>query len=410
MPHSPSFPFATLASLKSRIGLTQSDLDFTLADFLRTVSAAMEAYVGRRLRRDRPRKEIFTGGCPTIRVAVSPIVKIIHIRESDTRDFETSDNYEELVEGTDYVLESTTEGEEPGNSGVIRRIGGNWNGGKKNPGTVQVAYIGGLKTEDEEALENRKLTISGDLNDFGISKLTTVTPPYYYVTDESTNGLILISRDDEGLLTYAVFRYDTSEIILPTWSVTDLTFYVWIKHLGAGPDMYVMPRVIGIDGLSQDFPALFSAIGSGTGLVQNGFYVPVSSTSLFQAAAHMNLQAEKDAIQENILNGRLSIGLDVLTNLGTGYAADITNADPSKRPSLVVQCRAMQDDHFVVHHDLVHACLMQTTHEYQTRLNPGIRAEGQRGITLTSGSTIQKSEATLLPEVKMILDQYKRLY
>ena len=160
------YGFATLAELKARLGINTSitDHNTTLQEIINGVSGAIESIAGRQLRRSHRTVEFFTGGGYLIRTRMAPIAKVHSIRESDTRDFETSDSYEELTEdATDgFMLERDAMGRESGASGFIRRLGQKWLGNANSPGLIRVEYTGGYKSEEEIALENATVILSGN--------------------------------------------------------------------------------------------------------------------------------------------------------------------------------------------------------------------------------------------------------
>src|SRR5690606_5539621 len=92
--------------------------------------------------------EYFDGGGYSLRASLTPIVSVSSIRESETWDFDTSGEYTELTDGTDYVLAPGRDPghriSAPGGSGVIRRRVGRWMGNERSrPGQVRVTYTGG---------------------------------------------------------------------------------------------------------------------------------------------------------------------------------------------------------------------------------------------------------------------------
>jgi hypothetical protein len=102
------YPFVSLADFKTRLKISNATEDDLLSQILEMVSDTLELVgAGRRLRRLHRQREVFNGGERLIRVRTHPIAKIHSIRESSTRDFETSGSYTELTEGTDYVLSLT---------------------------------------------------------------------------------------------------------------------------------------------------------------------------------------------------------------------------------------------------------------------------------------------------------------
>ncbi|MCH7995356.1 MAG: NAD-dependent DNA ligase LigA, partial [Planctomycetes bacterium] len=90
------------AQLKERLTVTDTVNDTTFRVLLKNVSAAFGAFLGRELRRDYGLREVF-GGLEVARLSRWPIVKVHSIRESSTRDFTNSDNYTELIAGTDWL-------------------------------------------------------------------------------------------------------------------------------------------------------------------------------------------------------------------------------------------------------------------------------------------------------------------
>lgn len=403
------FPFATLSQLKTRLGVKTTDFDSALSDALSFSAAAIEAAAGRRLRRAHAVSEVFTGGSRIIRVANSPIVQIHWIRESVDRDFVTATEYEELVEGTDYVLESSIDGEPPGESGIIRRVNGCWLGSKSEPSQIKVQYTGGYKTDDEVAIENKTIVLSSDppALDFTVTKDVTIpSSPLYGISNESSITLLL-DKDPTFKSTNPIFTIQTSGLIIPTWGVTEFSMNLSAKvnSVPVSLSAYVLSK----NGLTNDIAGLFEGISSG---VQIGSTAVISSTTYVPFNLVMGSQTVRTAIENGVKEGHITVGIfspSPSTSSST-LMISMNETNPALRPTITIKHRPGVADPFDVPGDLQDANLIQAAHDHYTRANPGIIFEGQRGVSIASGSTIRKGEASLLPLVAMIARRYRRKY
>ena len=181
--------FATVDDLKCRLRFGDNIDDTLLLEILTATAGAIENAAGRTLRREHARVEVFEGGGRTLRVGVWPIAKVHSIRESEGRDFSDSDNYIELTEDTDYVLQPGPHGM-PGSTGIIRRLNANWAGSVKSPGKTQVIYTGGYKTDGEIELEDTtgSLTTSGDILSYGLKQRLTGGSGLAYTYQHEATG------------------------------------------------------------------------------------------------------------------------------------------------------------------------------------------------------------------------------
>lgn len=401
---------ATLAQVKRRLSIADAVDDALLQDIINGVSGAMEAYCGRRLRRDHRRTEYFRGGSEVIRVQVYPIAKIHSIRESSTRDFSDSGAYVELVEGEDYVLESSEQGEQPGYSGLIRRIG-RWLGSDGMPGTIQVVYTGGYKTADEEALENQTVVISAsdEVSDYGIlqtsvTDLAGTTTSYQLINETDTEIPLVVGLTPRK----STLRF-SSPSILPVWAMYNMTLAFRMRATAFGSITPTIRCIADDPRLRGSLSTIYAATGA-------EIVTPPTLSSNALAAYSVNLHglSNYSAIL-SLLNSTMAVGhISFLfgrsdaAQTETLYIAASEDATPANRPTLSISHGLAFLDPYSIDSDLVSACAVQSVHDYQTRKQPGMRNQANRGVAIASGSSYMKDPAELLPYVKSVVDRYAR--
>lgn len=423
------YPFATIVDMKRRLGYASPagthEHDALMTEILKAVSATIEGAAARPLRRHHARTEYHTGGTDRIRLRVAPVAVIHTIRESASRDFETSGSYTELVETDDYIFQPGDE--EKGESGVLIRLNGNWMGNGGNPGQVRVVYTGGYRTTGEDELADTAITIDGDnLDDFGlrVNNIADYTTPFDSETAESYQvldpaGTTVRVQDDRSNLDlyFGMFAFNLADFFPATWEAVsaELSLYSLAPPTGETIEL-IFPREWFFGN-----PKYASAENVLIGLVDHPLLVfepdgSYKALDLFNAdASSYWTDAEQKAfVQQGIVDGYLGIlafpgssGVDPFTE-HTIYAKE--HADADKRPKLIMLCRPTLYDPFTVPGDLRHASLIQGIYEFQHRAQPGIIAASQRGVQIASGASITKNEVHLLPEVLAVAEKYRRLY
>ncbi|HUS98633.1 MAG TPA: hypothetical protein VMX97_18055 [Hyphomicrobiaceae bacterium] len=420
--------FATLAELKSWLGIATNDTtdDALLLSMLRGTAGVIEGMAGRPLIRKHAREEVFVGGRETIRIDVPPIAKLHSVRESETRDFETSGAYEELAEGTDFVFDEIGGGRE-GESGVIRRLDGKWLGSAKSPGRVRVVYTGGFKTDGESEIENARVTLS-DASAISIYTLTmpgtdtyTVSAEYFDDDTPDTSRCILPYYSIPSSRDYSlgVLRFDLTGLILPTWNLVQCDLY-WsnietdeAKQTTIVPVLFATPD---LDPAGSDYESLWDEISVGG----NGHDVAnvscLSSGGWYQNAmlGIMDTSAIVALFQQAAIQGFLAFGFRIYY-YGADYnismkIAHTSVANPLHRPYVTITHRRSILDPFVVPADLRQANLIQAAHEFQTRRSPGLISTFTRGASVSTGGGMMKPTARLLPEVQDVALRYRHLY
>lgn len=414
--------FVTVDELKDRLGIGDTEHDSELEILVKNTSGAMEAYVGRDLRRSHYVEETFNGGKSIIWVSTPPIAKIHWIRESRDRDFDTAANYTELVEGDDYVLLGRGQAGRPGEGGGIQRIGCKWMGGQKQPGQVRVAYTGGYKTDQEIAIENASITISGEsANDAGIRVFSVfeVLSGTFHSTTRIIPGLSELPA--EGVLgeedsVYVICSVRLCDQVLPVWSFRSFVCYLYgyeTKDVDPALEFYLLdqdPLISSAQELYESVEDASVALGTGAVVTSDGSYPqPDINLSLLQVDGISDTQ--KTALSNNIKLGHISFAVVIEDDPSAKvYVAGnaFSNPKPANfRPSCEIVTSPSFGDPFNVPSDLREACLMQAIHTWQTRKHPGLTTASQRGVTIASGAAFQKFPLALLPFVKTILDRYK---
>lgn len=394
-----NWAFATLAELKQRIGISVSDTtdDDLLTSLLDLTAGAIESAAGRPLRRCHARTEYFTGGSAVIQLDAYPIAKIHSVRESLTRDFETAGEYEELVEGTDFVVDPGPGGRY-GETGQLRRIGGRWAGSKTAPGCVRAVYTGGYKTDAEVEVEKGVVTISAadEIVDFSVGSQEAIV-------SETTDTL----RGGEAAPHYLpVIRFDLKGRLLPTWRITELT--LGYSSLAPTPTVYYDVGLFKfLDPLSASLSALLAAVESTADCPVIWPNDAADFDVLTPISSVLNTQEDLDLFFASITSGRVSFFFNGVQPFQIGATR---HASPENRPSLTVRHWPTVADPYVTPDDLRNANLLQAVHEYMTRRTPGMISQATRGTMMPSGSSYLKTAADLLPEVQRIALGYRRLF
>ena len=404
-----SYGFATLAELKARLGIstTITAHDAILQEILNGASGAIEAAAGRQLRRSHRVVEFFTGGNTLIRTRLSPIAKVHSVRESSTRDFDDSDNYEELTENaTDgFMLDRDVLGQQPGESGFIRRIGQNWLGNGATPGLIRVEYTGGYKSEEEVALENAAVTLSGSaVLDYGI-KCNSEEESTYTIEDSTAEdvdaGLVGEFETQRGL-----FRFATTGI-LSVWDIVSAVLTLSVQYVGEGGtslSIYTIQQ----DPLHRG--QLDTLWGSPS---DDDNYLAGSMTSITDAWTTKSLDLLAASATEVLAIFRESLktgffGFAFVGNEDDNYIeiATTENATSTYRPSLAIEHGVAFSDPFTTPDDLRHAALIQSVHDWQTRRHPGMTSQSMRGVSIASGASYSKQPSHLLPAAQAIANRY----
>src|SRR3990172_3116859 len=409
------FELARLADLKRRLGIATNDItdDVLLNSVLDLSSALIESAAGRTLRRDHARVETFPGGKKTVRLSMSPIAKVHSIRESETGDFETAANYEELVEGTDFIIDGGDGGDarRTGESGVLRRLDQNWESGADGRMSVRVVYTAGYKTDGEVAAENGVVAISaGNL----INR--------FIVRQTGTGGYEVLNANDVLLRVYAggtsafdeiaraFFRFSliSDSFVLPVWSVTSSVLAITATCSSTGsPSAYVLSR----DPLLQgDISGLFAS-PLVSGAVSLGTIITFDTPGTTNDGSYtLSLSNELAILALTAIDGFVAFSVCV-TNPNIDALYDINSPlSASGRPILTIRHGLAFTDPFTVPDDLRQANIVQAVAEYQTRNTPGFTDQAMRGVSIASGASYKKPVAGLLPEVKEVAMRYRRLY
>jgi hypothetical protein len=405
--------FASVDELKRRISITNTEDDELFLDLLEECSALIETVAGRPLRRQHRRIELHRGGSPILILGMTHVAKVHSVRESDVRDFTDPDNYEELVEGSDYVLEVLGTGEVPGTCGFLRRLGSNWLGNISNPSMVQVIYTAGFKTAQEEELENNSVTIQS------IATVRDFAAEQFYV-DGEVAGVRMTNPLDADIPFYlpetvnpttgkrAILRFSTNGIILPSWEINGADLAYSVKAAVAGSVTYDL-HLLDYDPNSRGISDLYNDVVQGTLLDTEG---TSSETYVAKTCSLIASDAIRDKIESCATLGFIAVGFAPLTFLSgvkTTHLGAI-QAAAANQPSLAITHRTIiQPNLFLVPNELRNACLVQTVHEYQTRRSPGFTSQAVRGVAVASGSSYMKRMAQLLPQVECVARRYARL-
>jgi hypothetical protein len=401
------YGFATLAQLKSRLEIGDTNHDELLQLLINGSAGAIERAAGRTLRREHARTEYFRGGGRAIRLGVAPVVKIHSVRESETRDFETSGSHEELTEGTDWVFDDA-DGQQEGETGVLRRLdGGKWLGSERSPGRVQVVYTGGFKSDEEAALENTAVTISSSdqIVDFVAKRAATLgVPSIHTIVDEASADLACV-ESATGDRYRPIFRFDTKNLLLPEWGIVSFEFWYARKRLTGSDIFYNMNLIESGDPASADAVSLFDAAGSGTTLEARD----TDGTNYTLWRYQPSSDAQVALIQASLRRGYIGFAMVNIVGQATINFASRDHATSTYWPYLVIGHRRLVDDPFSTPDDLRHANLIQAGHEYTTRKSSGFLSQFARGAAGAAGGGFLKQSSALLPEVRDIALSYRRL-
>lgn len=433
MPITLDAAFASVGELKARLGITTSTGDAVRGEILTGVSRAMESYAGRPLMRRHGVTEFFRGTGRTIRLSASPVAHVHSVRESETSDFDTAGNYEELAEGADFVLDSTGEGAPAGQSGVLRRINGPWPGSENSLARTRVVYTGGYKTDTERNKENGQIVFGQNASDnvydydikvFPYSSATRIFTAERLTEQELALNQAVVGSDIEERR--AFIRFFTKGELLPSWSVVRLRLSIAYRSLSQISDMQAavitldpsQPALAGLEkiwtaGRSSDpedaeYVKLPTATNWGS---TGGILTPVLLDTDLIEPPHTWLERIQAVVDRTIGEGFIAIAVSAAFTGSTLYLymGAHEHATATNRPVLTVDYANRFSDSFDVPDDLRHACLVQSIHDYRTRLSPGTLEESSRGVQVATGSSYVKGPAELLPEVKAVLDHYRRL-
>ena len=418
-------PMASIDAIKARLKITDSIDDAVLTELALGVSAQIERVAGRSLRRIHQSQEFFAGGHSIIRPAVSPIVSIDWIRESSTRDFETSANYEELVVNEDYVIDAGILGGQLGESGLIRRLNRDFLGTKSSPNQVKIQYTGGYKTDDEAALENGTAIFSSEaeIETYGIlhvralgassgtSSFVDTSSGIYRMTNTQVSSPPNPTVASDS---YLVIRIDTPDIIA-SWIFISLLFEIGIQVYQPGegdPLPFLLGTTGDVDPRNSSLSSVVDSVRSGDTIIGNpiGSISANSEVSMDKESVEITDESKLSLIESGVRNGFIGLVLAMdsssqlpqLSDVGT-----IENADSEHKPKITLKHRANVADKFAMPADLESACAMQTIHEFQNRTNPGLKSKAARGVSIASGQSISKNPINLLPAVEAIALSYR---
>lgn len=406
--------FATLDEFKARLGISDAGDDTLMTEILRSTASLIEMVAGRPLRRRHGRTEILSGGQRTIRLGVEPIAQVHRIRESASRDFVDSDNYTDLVEGTDFIREAGGGGR-PGDTGVLRRLGGsNWLGDElDNAGQIEVVFTGGYKTDDEVELENGTATINSlpSILDYGIKRQLSLD----YDVVRGTIAPLLVVKDSTGLVR-SFFRFDVHGVLFPTWLILGLRLDLYASLVSVG-DLSINAFLLSLDAGGPDLSAIFADLDSSGAAVQFDVTEVIDQTDPYRIRFEIPDSADPAGIKSlantGVFAGHISVGV-MLVDEGTnsdGIAIQTSEDTVAiQLPKLVIDHRKLADDFNVIPGDLRHGNLLQAVHEYQQRKQPGVLSVSQRGISVASGAGLKKPSAEILPAVEAIAKSYRLLY
>lgn len=411
------YAFATLAEFKRRLGITDTVDDTLLQELLNGTAGVIESAAGRTLRRDHARTEYFRGGNRLIQTDLAPIAKVHSIRESSTRDFETSGEYEELEEGTDYVLDPGPDGGRPGENGFIRRLNSKWMGSEISPGQVRVVYTGGFVTDDEIAAQS-----SGEILDLRQnSRMSLLLPSRNYWLDAEA-GHYLSEPATVSQESLAVTVADECLILLVFdvrgWLSPGSVFSFLSVSAGAaaggGPlgspagRFYLLPAALRPDMCTpaQIVAGLTDAVDYGSFVAGGGGGVLASTSFVYPLKSAANEVFLRDAVASGFLS------FVVKADAGEGELSVATPycSTTAYRPGLNANFVALLDTAFGVPADLRNANLLQAVHEYRTKAMPGMISQSLRASTVASGASYLKTAADLLPEVRDIAMRYRRMF
>lgn|GEM_PF-6247115 len=412
-------PMAAIEQVKDRLGVASSDtsLDAVLQEALEAVSAEIEQEAGRRLRRSHRVTEYVAGGTRLIELKHFPIANIESIRESDTRDFETEGAYTELIEGTDYILEPVRAKNE---SGIIRRLDQEWMGSERDPGKVRIIYTGGYKTPTELALENKTITIQGSTHtkDFTVQRSQNVDPEYYARDFEDAEEIKFKVGEpaDAFVSEIAIVRFDLTQTgltVLPAWQIIEGTLTAaWRKDAASAGGVPINVGLISeADPLQGVLGKIWLASKESLGLADNTL---VSNDFEDFTVALITSEEARTIVQQTAGEGYIAFAfyMDETDDANEGVFGWLKSSDATEgtRPSLELKYQNQFADTHSMPDDLRNACLIQTIHEFQRRVNPGRLQASMRGITIASGSLEMFNELDLLPGVKAVARSYRRKY
>jgi len=406
-----NWAFATLAELKQRIGIAAADAsdDALLTSLLDLTAGSIESAAGRPLRRCHARTEYFTGGAAVIQLDAYPIAKVHSVRESVTRNFDTVGAYQELVEGTDFVVDPGPGGQY-GETGQLRRIGGRWLGSKTAPGCVRVLYAGGYKTDPETEAEKQTVILSsaGKIDGYSITLLNGV-----YGEDLATDPEIRAGTTVGAPTTTwrGVLRFDTEGVILPAWTVTRLVA-TWYHRYETGLHKYDVHLLSGVDPRLAGLSGIYAAIGANPRIA---YGATAGNPTLTEANLTVSMNSDVlNALLTSLRSGFIALGFKEFSGTPldayNARIATVQHANPAYWPRLTVAHRPEFEDPYVIPDDLRNANLLQAVHEYMTRRTPGMISQATRGTIMPSGASYLKTAADLLPEVQRIALGYRRLF
>ncbi|MBV6429791.1 MAG: hypothetical protein KIPDCIKN_04366 [Haliscomenobacter sp.] len=421
--------FCTAAEVKRSVGISSSDTtdDTLIEEIIRFVSGQIERRAGRPLRREYGIEEFFTGGKDLIHLRRTPVVAIHSVRESVDRNFIDTDEFEELVEDEDYILDDDINGRgyPKGFTGRIRRLEGPWMGGSDSRRNVKVNYTAGYKLDAETALENTSTSIgsesSDDAKDYVIRAYKPGETDERYLL-ENRGATDLAVDADSNNRRIVVLRFGTRNTILPTWAIHKVALqYKYKVNSGATPTPLLLPlRYDPLDTTPANLKRIYDVeedstlgvIDLGTTQWTQSSYTTVSESTDGLTDSHANVIELMRLFRDTLSRGFIAFKIEPGT--GSTMDADVAghaNATAGNRPLLTVEHAANDVENYPVNDDLRHAAIMQAAHVLnEARKYPGLLGQSIRGVSIASGVAFEKLGYQLLPGVADVADRYARLY
>ena len=419
--------FCTSAELKRSLGISSSDTtdDTLLSEIIRMTAALFEKEAGRTLRREYGIIERFTGGRNVLFLRRMPVVAIHSLRESSDRDFVDEDNYDELVEDEDFILDDQVNGCPRGFSAAVRRLDGNFMGGPAARGNIQVIYTAGYKMDAEADIENTTTTFGSttadDAKDYVIDAYNAGASDERYLLG-SRQGADLLVDASSTHRRVAVIRFGVRNTILPTWAIHKLSLQYFYRVVsGAQPTPTILPlRYDPADTSPTNLKRIYDVTADATkGIVNLGTtqwtassYTAVSESTDGLTPTHANIEDFFRLIRDTLSRG--FIAFKITPGTGSTMDADVAghaNSTSGNRPLLTIEHAANDLESYPVEDDMRHANIVQASHFYnEARKMPGLTGQSIRGVSIASGVAFTKMGYSLLPAVAAVAQKYAKLY
>ena len=424
--------FATTSELKSRMGITDTANDAVLLEILKGTSGAIEAYVGHILRRQHGLRERINCHDRIATLQGFPVAEVHWVRESPTHDFDDPDNYTELVENEDYVLEPANITASPGQYGTIKRIGNRWNYQGHGLMGVEVCYTAGYRTPQEVAAESGTLTIDGATNTSACKSFSVALENRsgeegeHGVQDAASTTVLVGNVVSSGFnkIHRGFVVFTLADLLAYSWQVTEATLGLYFNRSAGSVATSIDGFLIGKRNplrmmrgpkLEELYEILDDAENQVFEGIANSSSTFVLSSQTLHSMATLNSASVMKKLNESIrAGGFIAFGFKEDTEtVGTslqGSFCSPTHATSGQRPSLVMKYQATIIDEYGTPDDLRHACLLQAAADFYTRKSGPFIQETQRGVSISSGISYTKGAQDLLPQVKKIADRYRRAY